>query len=174
MTRITSFARKTYFRLLGMYIGKNILFPKTKVTWPNRVYIGNNCKLEHNIFFKHDGVWGKGFSIIIDDNVFIGSYCEFNITERIEIGKDSKIASGCRFIDHNHSTERIPKKERQIDTSRKIKLGEDVWLGVNVVVLMGVEIGKSAIVAAGAVVTKSIPENEIWAGVPAKKIGERH
>lgn len=166
--------RKFFFRLAGMKIGSNTLIPKLHITWPHRVLLGNNCQLEENIYFKHDGVWGKGFSIVIDDNVFIGSNCEFNITERIEIGKDSKIASGCRFIDHNHSTERIPKKERQIDSSQKIKLHEDVWLGVNVVVLMGVEIGKSAIVAAGAVVTKSIPENEIWAGVPAKKIGERH
>ncbi|MEP2278765.1 acyltransferase [Maribacter sp.] len=169
-----SSVRKFFLRVLGMKIGSNTLIPKLHITWPHHVKLGNNCQLEENIYFKHDGVWGKGFSIIIDDNVFIGSNCEFNITERIEIEKDSKIASGCRFIDHNHSTQLIPKQERQIDTSSKIKLYEDVWLGVNVVVLMGVEIGKSAIVAAGAVVTKSIPKNEIWAGVPAKKIGERH
>ncbi|MEO9662540.1 acyltransferase [Maribacter dokdonensis] len=168
-----SVIRKFLLRLLGMKIGANTLIPKLYITWPHRVKLGNNCQLEENIYFKHDGVWGKGFSILIQDNVFIGSNCEFNITERIEIGKDSKIASGCRFIDHNHSTELLPKAKRKIDTSSKIILHEDVWLGVNVVVLMGVEIGKSAIVAAGAVVTKSIPENEIWAGVPARKIGER-
>ena len=54
-----------------------------------------------------------------------------------------------------------------------IELHENFWLGVNVVVLKGVKIHKGAIVAAGAVVTKSIPENEIWASVPACKMSSR-
>ena len=54
-----------------------------------------------------------------------------------------------------------------------IKIADDVWLGANVIVLKGVTIGRGAIVGAGAVVTKSIPEYEIWAGVPAKKLGVR-
>ena len=56
---------------------------------------------------------------------------------------------------------------------KAISIGNDVWLGCNVIVLKGVEIGDGAIIGAGAVVTKSILPNEIWAGVPAKKIGER-
>jgi acetyltransferase-like isoleucine patch superfamily enzyme len=52
-------------------------------------------------------------------------------------------------------------------------LEEDVWLGCHVVVLMGVKIGRGAVVAAGAIVNKNIPSYEIWGGVPAKKIGER-
>ena len=55
----------------------------------------------------------------------------------------------------------------------EIILGDDVWLGVNVVVLKGVTIGRGAVVGAGAVVTKSIPSFEIWAGIPARRIGER-
>jgi acetyltransferase-like isoleucine patch superfamily enzyme len=51
----------------------------------------------------------------------------------------------------------------------EIILEEDVWLGCNVVVLKGCTIGKGAVVAAVAVVTKSIPAYEIWTGVPAKK-----
>jgi acetyltransferase-like isoleucine patch superfamily enzyme len=62
----------------------------------------------------------------------------------------------------------------QPSTQQAIKLGSDVWLGCNVVVLKGVEIGDGAIIAAGAVVTKSILPNEIWAGVPARKIGQRN
>jgi acetyltransferase-like isoleucine patch superfamily enzyme len=56
---------------------------------------------------------------------------------------------------------------------KPIRLGQDVWLGCNVVVLKGIEIGDGAIVAAGAVVTKSIGPREIWAGIPARKIGQR-
>jgi acetyltransferase-like isoleucine patch superfamily enzyme len=50
---------------------------------------------------------------------------------------------------------------------------DDAWLGYNVTVIAGARIGRGAIVAAGAVVTKDIPPYEIHGGVPAKKIGER-
>jgi acetyltransferase-like isoleucine patch superfamily enzyme len=54
-----------------------------------------------------------------------------------------------------------------------IVIGGDVWLGANVIVLKGVTIGTGAIVAAGAVVNRSIAENQIWGGVPAKFIKMR-
>lgn len=50
---------------------------------------------------------------------------------------------------------------------------DEVWIGANVVVLRGVRIGKGAIIAAGAVVTRDVPAMEIWGGLPAKRIGER-
>ena len=61
----------------------------------------------------------------------------------------------------------------QAGYEEEIILGKDVWLGCNVVVLKGVVIGDGAIIGAGSVVTKSIGANEIWAGVPARKISER-
>ena len=51
-----------------------------------------------------------------------------------------------------------------------VNIGDDVWLGGNVTILPGVSIGNNVIVAAGAVVTKDIPDNTLVAGVPAKKI----
>jgi acetyltransferase-like isoleucine patch superfamily enzyme len=54
-----------------------------------------------------------------------------------------------------------------------IRIGRDVIVGVNSVILKGVEIGDGAVVAAGSVVTKSIPTNEIWGGNPARKIRDR-
>ena len=62
---------------------------------------------------------------------------------------------------------------RQPCPDAPIVLEDDVWLGVNVVVLKGVTIGRGAVVGAGAIVTKSIPACEIWAGVPARKVGTR-
>lgn len=52
-------------------------------------------------------------------------------------------------------------------------IGDDVWIGVNVVILRGVRIGDGAVIAAGAVVAKDVPENEIWGGVPARFIRKR-
>jgi acetyltransferase-like isoleucine patch superfamily enzyme len=54
-----------------------------------------------------------------------------------------------------------------------VSIGEDCWLGTNVVVLPGVTIGKGAVVGAGAVVTKDVPEYAIALGIPAKVVGHR-
>jgi acetyltransferase-like isoleucine patch superfamily enzyme len=82
------------------------------------------------------------------------------------------IASGCKFIDHDHGItggriDETPGAEAEI------VIGDYAWLGCNVVVLKGVVIGPSAVVGAGAVVTKSIPTGEIWGGVPAHRLSLR-
>ncbi|MDQ6765064.1 MAG: acyltransferase, partial [Verrucomicrobiota bacterium] len=130
---------------------------------------------EHDIYFKFDGIYAPGPAIVIHDRVFIGFGCEFNAQKRIEIGDDCLIASGCKFIDHDHAiSRRDSPMNRQIGGAEgEIVLAEDVWLGVNAVVLKGVRIGRGAIVAAGAVVTKRIGDYEVWGGVPARKIGAR-
>jgi acetyltransferase-like isoleucine patch superfamily enzyme len=166
-------SRKVIYKIQGMKIGSNTSLPKIHVTWPHQVSIGKKCIIENGVYFKYDGIWSDGPSIIIEDEVFIGSNCEFNSNCGIKIGKFSNIASGCRFIDHDHGIKSGERIGAQPTVMGKIILGRDVWLGVNVVVLKGVTIGDGAVVAAGAVVTKSIPAFEIWAGVPGKKIGER-
>ena len=99
--------------------------------------------------------------------------CVFDISEGINVGDDCPIAPGCTFVDHDHGTEVGKFMDRQGCPGMPIILEEDVWIGVNAVVLKGVKIGKGALIGAGAVVTHSVPSNEIWAGVPAKKIGTR-
>jgi acetyltransferase-like isoleucine patch superfamily enzyme len=96
-----------------MKIGKNTFLKKCFVTWPHKVSIGKNCRLEHHVYFHHDGRWSAGRSIIIGDNVFIGSGCEFNIINKITVGEGCAIASGCRFIDHNHTDllKRLPDEK---------------------------------------------------------------
>jgi acetyltransferase-like isoleucine patch superfamily enzyme len=172
-SKLPSIWRKLWVSFLGMHIGSGTALPKIFITWPHQVSIGNNCLIEHHTIFKFDGIWQKGPSICLLNNIFIGSGCEFNIRKGIVIGNNSNIASGCRFIDHDHGTESDQLIGGQAGDEQAIKLGNDVWLGCNVVVLKGVEIGDGAIVGAGAVVTKSISANEIWAGVPARKIGQR-
>lgn len=165
--------RRMYYSILGMKLGKGTHLPKLYFTWPHQVSIGNHCTLEHNIFFKYDGIWAEGPAIIIGNGVFIGNSCEFNIKKCLIIGDNSLIASGCKFIDHDHGKLANELMRKQVGPEKEIIIGPDVWLGYNVVVLKGVSIGKGAIIAAGSIVTKSIPEYEIWAGVPAKRIGNR-
>ncbi|MVN92776.1 acyltransferase [Mucilaginibacter aquatilis] len=173
LNKLSSGLRKLRYGLLGMKVGENTTLPSVHVTWPHQVAIGNNCLLERSIYFKYDGIWKLGPSINIHNNVFVGTGCEFNITKGITIGNDSLIASGCRFIDHDHGMQQGQLMRIQNGPEEAISVGQNVWIGCNVVVLKGVTIGDGAIVAAGSVVTKSIPSNEIWGGVPAKKIKDR-
>jgi len=173
LNRFVSFFRKGLYLLAGMNVGKKTLLPKMYVNWPNRVSIGNRCLLEPGIILKIDGIWRAEKAIKIGDDVFIGSNCEFNVRGNVKIGNDCLVASGCRFIDHDHGTSLDTIMRNQHGHEMPIEIGCDVWLGCNVIVLKGVIIGNGAIVAAGSVVTKAIPENEIWAGVPAKKIKDR-
>ena len=158
-----------------MRIGRGTALSKIYVTWPHQVSIGNYCVIEQLSFFKFDGVFLAGPSIIVGNNVFIGAGCEFNIRKGIEIGSNSLIASGCYFVDHDHdfSERTIPISNQVNGVESSISLGSDVWIGAHVVVLKGVAIGDGAIVAAGSVVNKSIPAYEIWGGVPARKLRDR-
>lgn len=173
LARLRGWLRGLGYQALGMQLGRGTVLPRLRVTWPHQVAIGTNCNLEHDIYFKFDGIWRPGPTIKIGNDVFIGSGCEFNARCEVAIGDNSLIASGCRFIDHDHGTALGELMRNQPGPEKPIRIGQDVWLGCNVVVLKGIEIGDGAIVAAGAVVTKSILPREIWAGIPARKIGQR-
>lgn len=169
---LLSLWRRNYLRVFGMRIGRHTYLGRLTVAWPHKVNIGDCCLIEEDVSFKFDGIWCPGAAIIIGDGVFIGRGCEFNIRKRITVGKGCAIASGCKFIDHDHGItgERIDETP---GAEQEIVIGDYVWLGCNVIVLKGISIGSSAVVAAGAVVTKNIPTGEIWAGVPARKISSR-
>ena len=66
-----------------------------------------------------------------------------------------------------------PKGRRQYHAfAQPVRIGNDVWIGGNVTILPGVTIGNNVVVAAGAVVTKDVPDNTLVGGVPARKIKE--
>lgn len=91
--------------------------------------------------------------------------CYYQAFGKIKIGKGSYIAPNVGIITANHSLEDLSKHEPPQD----VTLGEKCWVGMNAVILPGVELGDNTVVAAGAVVTKSFPEgNCIIGGVPAK------
>lgn len=165
--------RSSYWKILGMKIGGGTHLSHIYVTWPHQVEIGNNCCIEHGVYFHFDGIHRPGPSIRIGDGCFLGTSCEFNIREGIEISYNCAIGAGSRFIDHDHNIQGLGPLPSRDGPQAPIRCEHDVWIGANVVVLKGVNISHGAVVAAGAVVVKNVPSNEIWGGIPARKIGER-
>lgn len=91
-------------------------------------------------------------------------------TQSITIGCDCIIGDNVFIVDSDfHNVE--PELRRQpIRFSNPVIIGDNVWLGSRAMVLKGVNIGNNSVVAAGAVVVKSVPENVLVAGVPAKVV----
>ncbi|MBX7209084.1 MAG: acyltransferase [Verrucomicrobiaceae bacterium] len=169
-----SWLRVLRYQCLGMEVGRlTCLCEGFHASWPQCVRIGSNCVIEPDVIFKVDSRWSLEKRIVVGNDVFIGTGAELNINRGIKIGDRCLIASGCKFVDHDHGFERPGPIVSQTGDAGSIEIGDDVWLGVNVVVLREVAIGNGSVVGAGAVVTRSIPSGEIWAGVPARKIGER-
>lgn len=93
--------------------------------------------------------------------------------DSIEIGRNVLIAAGTNIVDSNgHSADVKFARYRQFikDEPRCIKIGDYVWIGMNAMILKGVEIGECSIVAAGAVVKVSVPPFTVVEGNPAKII----
>ena len=121
--------------------------------------------------------YANGVRIVNHRNLYIGKRASFggNVQlmayDRIEIGDDCMFAYGV-VVDtasHDYTAEVMS----QSFTSSPVKIGNNVWFGINSIVLPGVTIADGVVVAAGAVVADDIPQNAIVGGVPAKIIKYR-
>lgn len=90
----------------------------------------------------------------------------------VSIGNHVRITKGVQFITHDGGVWVLREKynREDIDIFGSIRIGNNVHLGINSVIMPGVTIGNDCVIACGAVVTKNIPDGEIWGGIPAKKI----
>ena len=107
--------------------------------------------------------------VFIGDHTRIGIHC--TIIGPVTIGNHVNLAQGIvvTALNHNFQDTTLRIDEQGISTSPVI-INDDVWIGANAVILPGVTIGKHAVIAAGAVVTKDVPDYCIVGGVPAKII----
>lgn len=110
-------------------------------------------------------------SLIIGNNVKIGSFCTILCTKNLVIENDVRFADHVFVTTENHGTN--PEKGDYISqelVSKNVFIGEHCWIGEKVIILPGVSIGRWSVVGAGSVVTKDIPEYCIAVGNPAKII----
>lgn len=110
-----------------------------------------------------------GRHTIIGRNVFINHACSFLDLGGITIEDDVLIGPKVNLITENHP---IDPTNRKTLLCAPILIKKNAWIGAAATILPGVVIGENAVVAAGAVVTKNVPDNTIVAGVPAKVVKE--
>ena len=148
------------------------VFNKTwskKDPFPSLLFMGKNANLVVNDNFSIF----SGSKVYINENAtlklgkgYINSNLNLNCFDSIEIGYNVVISENVSIRDSdNHQITSHPHVK-----TKPIKIGNDVWIGMNVTILKGVNIGNGAIVAANSLVTRNIPENTMVAGVPAKVI----
>jgi maltose O-acetyltransferase len=130
-------------------------------------YCGKNVNVEYRSSFN------SGRNISIGDNSGLGY--GVRIGGKVTIGKDVMMGHDCIIWTLNHKFDRtdIPMTEQGFYPEEPVVIGDDVWLGARVIILAGVKVGNHAIIAAGAVVSKDVPEWAIVGGVPAKIIKMR-
>jgi len=131
--------------------------------------LGKGAKILPTVFFKHPEM------IQIGDHSFINHLCSVWASPGgpITIGSNVLLGPCASIISSNHGVARGKLIRNQPGRDAPINIGDDVWLGANVVVTAGVSIGEGAVVGAGAVVTCDLPPMSICAGVPARVIGYR-
>lgn len=111
--------------------------------------------------------------LVAEEYSFINIGC--NVGHRVRLGRYSMLAPYVNIVGNDHVISRpgVPIIFSGRPAQKSTIIEADVWIGVGATILAGVNIGRGAVVAAGAVVTKNVPPYEIHGGVPARKIRER-
>lgn len=142
----------------------------------NSLKIGDRSMIEGNIVFEKENA-----KVSIGGNTYIGR-ADIICADKIEIGNNVLIAWGCTIIDHNSHSLSVVDRIKDVSDwydgekdwskvlTKPVKIGDNVWIGFNSIILKGVTVGKGAIIGAGSVVTKNVKPFTVAAGNPAKFI----
>jgi acetyltransferase-like isoleucine patch superfamily enzyme len=186
--------RKIFLKKLFGTIGRGCVFgPGISIRCPGQIFIGNNFTCDSYVVLDAKG---KESLIELGDSIFIGRNSIFSCaSSAIKVGNNVSIGPGCYIrasrgsvklasditigahtviISGNPDYRRldIPMMNQESE-AKGISIGNDVWMGVGVRIIDGVNIGNGCVIGAGAVVTKDVPDFSISAGVPAKVISNR-
>lgn len=126
------------------------------------VFVGDKVFLHRNV--KLSAYGGK---IEIGSGSYIGDRTEIHSGESVKIGNGVNIAWDCNVLDRDYHAFNSDEEKKS-----PVVIEDHVWIGARSMVLKGVTIGTGAVVAAGSVVTKSVPPCCLVAGNPAKVIRE--
>jgi len=160
------YLRGLFFRFYFNECGPLQVTGKIYVIKKNAFIKIGKCLIWKHVKFDMEGKSKDCPAILtIADLTTIGDRTEIHVAEKVIIGKRCRIAWDCVIMDHNyHGIGNHP------EFVKPVIINNDVWIGCRVIILPGVTIGEGAVIAAGSVITKSVPANVIVAGNPAKTI----
>jgi maltose O-acetyltransferase len=117
----------------------------------------------------HEGVhFGMGRGLRVGERSYVGRGTFVALDATVTLGRDVMVGPQVMFFTSNHGiATHCPMIEQPLEPA-PVVVEDDVWLGARCILLPGVTVGRGAIVAAGAVVTKDVPPQAIVGGVPAK------
>lgn len=110
-----------------------------------------------------------GYNIEIGENFYSNHNLIILDANKVKFGDNVFIAPNCAFYTAGHPLD-VEKRNKGLEYAKPIEVGNNVWIGGNVVVLPGVKIGDNTVIGAGSVVTKDIPANVVAVGNPCKVI----
>lgn len=166
------------FRLKHCKVGKKFA-SKGHVRIINRgsIILGNNVVINSSIMANPLGgntctilVALAGAQIKVGDGTGLSNVAIY-ASESVTIGKDVMIGAGVKIYDNDfHPIDFQKRMQKQEPQAKAVNILDGAFIGAHSIILKGVTIGKNSVVGAGAVVTKSIPDGQIWAGNPARFI----
>lgn len=145
--------------------------------------VRNQVKLGRGVHIGIGTILDSPHGLIVEDEVYIGKYCTIECDGRI--GAHTMIANHVGLIGRNdHDIRKVGESVRHspwigdanysgAGLGKTIDIGPDVWIGYGAILLTGISVGRGAVVAAGAVVTKDVGPYSIVAGCPAVYVGDR-
>ncbi|NYE24225.1 acyltransferase [Pigmentiphaga litoralis] len=173
MARIKS--ATVYRREFGAIGSGTWLKRPRQVMSPKNIFIGSNVRIESDAILYSVGAYGKSEHngrIVIEDGVYMNHSCNITCAQEVTVGRDVAFGPNvflCDF-DHGYDDPSIGMIQSPLVSKGPIRIGARSWIGANVYVASGVQLGEHCTVAANSVVTKSFPDNCVIAGVPAKLI----
>lgn len=165
----------------GLSIGTGCVISRGTLTVGRGVTVSDRCSLLGSIslgdsVFLHRDVILRSFDgvISIGEGTTVNPFTVMYGKGGVNVGSLVSIAPGVVIAASNKNVDDTLKPMKsQGERAEGVSIGDDVWVGANAVILDGVSIGRGAIVAAGAVVTRDVPEFAIVAGVPARVLRVR-
>ena len=169
---VRSFCIIVFYKVLFGKRLKTEFFPSLEgklsmnISNSGNITIGKKLMTRGPVYLR-SGDEGK---IVIGDNVFFNHNCSVTAMKEIKIGNFCMFGNNLVIVDHDHQNTDVAGNDYVCE---KVEIGDHVWVGSNVTILRGVKIGSGSIIGAGCVVNRDVFENEVWCGVPAKKIKSR-
>jgi len=126
-------------------------------------------KVEEDFLIEQPFICDYGYNIKIGKNFYANHNLTILDANEVSFGDDVLIAPNCSFYTATHPID-VQFRKQGLEYAKPIKIGNNVWIGGNVVVLPGVTIGDNSVIGAGSVVTKDIPANVVAVGNPCREI----